>query len=93
MNSDNSQQDNWVQKRVRNLESSGRLRHRSEQVNGKPKPEYSASKRNSLPVCGTTHILHRDNYTQLFLVVILLVYSTQYTVNVLVYFFVRYTHI
>ena len=60
MNSDNSQQssqDNWVQKRVRNLELSGRLRHRSEQVNAKPKPEYIATKRNSLPVSNSTDTL------------------------------------
>ena len=57
MNSDNSQQalDNWVQKRVRNLEGMSRARHVSAEVSAehggdKPKLDYLTSKRNSAPV-------------------------------------------
>ena len=54
MNSDNSQQplDNWVQKRVRNLEGMNRARHVSADQGDaeKPNKNYLSSKRSSAPV-------------------------------------------
>ena len=53
MNSDKSQQsvDNWVQKRVRNLEGMSRARHISaDQRDEKPCQNYLSIKRNSAPV-------------------------------------------
>lgn len=60
MNSDNSQPspDNWVQKRVRNLEGMNRARHASaDQSNDKPKPDRLSSKRNSAPVSIVTYYM------------------------------------